>query len=82
MSQVNVNKKKKRAVPITPQNELPSGQFSVTLFTYLPTKENTSLVVNFAGPCHMCANKKDIFICKAKTCKICFYFIWPSHCKN
>ena len=38
MSQVNVNKKKKRAVPITPQNELPNGQFSVALFTYLEKK--------------------------------------------
>ena len=38
MSQVNVNKKKKRSVPITPQNELPNGQFSVALFTYLEKK--------------------------------------------
>jgi hypothetical protein len=38
MSQVNVNKKKKRSVPITPQNELPNGHFSVALFTYLEKK--------------------------------------------
>ena len=31
-------KRKKRAVPITPQNELPNGQFSVELFTYLEKK--------------------------------------------
>ena len=43
MSLVNVNKKKKRAVPITPQNELPNGQFSVALFTYLLKKIQVKL---------------------------------------
>ena len=66
MSQVNVNKK--RAVPITPQNELPNGQFSVALFTYLEKKIQVKSST-FLGDA-ICANNTVIFI--SKTCLFVF----------
>jgi hypothetical protein len=66
MSQVNVNKKKKRSVPITPQNELPNGHFSVALFTYLEKKIQVKSSTSLGHAIYVfCVN--NTFIFNAKT---------------
>ena len=72
MSQVNVNKKKKRAVPITPQNELPNEQFSVALFTYLEKKIQVKLST-FLGDA-ICANN-TLFLMQKLAYLFLFYLV-------
>ena len=64
-------KRKKRAVPITPQNERPNGQFSVELFTYLEKKIQVKSST-FLGDT-ICAN--NTFIFNAKICLFVFILL-------
>ena len=58
-------KRKKRAVPITPQNELPNGQFSVELFTYLEKKIQVKLSTLLGQA--ICALTNDLSFASTET---------------
>ena len=77
-------KRKKRAVPITPQNELPNGQFSVELFTYLEKKIQVKLSTLLGQA--ICALTKSILLFLRQKHANLFPFhlaiSGPSQCKN